>query len=283
MKLLSLLRLLMVCWMLLAYGMAVAEQPPLRMGFTPATARGQYASLEEWRVYLQVKLDLPVEFVFRDSCRELTDLMKQKKLDFSWITAPAYLESRQYATLLASPLYQGRPLDRTYLIVPASDLGTTALPDLKNKIFAYADPASNTGFLEPRHQLRLARLDPDQFFKKTFFTGDHQKTIAAVAIGLADGGAVSGFAWESLALSRPDISSQTRVVSKSTEYGFPPLVARNTLDKKDYAQMQRTLLHMPDDTEGIRLLKRLNLDGFTLVNDRQYRNVGLIMPHAGLP
>jgi len=273
----------MVCWLLLAYGMAVAEQQPLRMGFTPATARGQYASLEEWRIYLQAKLDIPVEFVFRDSCRELTDLMKHKKLDFSWLTAPAYLESRQYATLLASPLYLGRPFDRTYLIVSASDLSTTALPDLKNKIFAYADPASNPGFFEPRHQLRLAGQDPDQFFKKTFFTGDHQKTIAAVAIGLADGGAVSGFAWESLALSRPDISSQTRVVSKSTEYGFPPLVASNTLNKKDYAQMQRILLHMSVDTEGIRVLKRLNLDGFSLVNDKQYRSVSLIMRHAGQP
>jgi len=157
------------------------------------------------------------------------------------------------------------------------------LSDLKNKIFAYADPASNTGFLEPRHQLRLTGQDPDQFFKKTFFTGDHQKTIAAVAIGLADGGAVSGFAWESLAQSRPDISGQTRIVSKSTEYGFPPLVSRNTLNKKDYYKMQGILLHMPDDTEGIKVLKRLNLDGFTPVNDKQYRSVSQIMRQAGQP
>jgi len=100
----------MVCWMLLAHGMSVAGQQPLRMGVTPATARGQYAALEEWRVYLQVKLDRSVELVFRDNCSELTDLMKQKKLDFSWLTAPRLSRIQTVCDFAAIPAVSGTPV-----------------------------------------------------------------------------------------------------------------------------------------------------------------------------
>lgn len=281
MKFLSYLWLFALCWTLQVSGTALADPVPLRLGVTPAMAHGQYALLEEWRVYLQDKLDRPVEFIFRESYQENVDLMKLKKLDFTWLSVPAYLESRPYSKLLTTPLFQGRPFERAYLIVPASDRTTKTLTDLKGKIFAYADPTSNTGYLDPLHQLRDANLDSDSFFQKTFFTRDHQKIVAAVAIGLADGGSMSGFFWETLALSRPDIARQTRVVSKSDEYGLPPLVARNTLNKHDFLLMQNTLLNMSTDAQGSKLLARLNLTGFAKADDKLYRSVYLMMKREG--
>ena len=276
-----LLRLIVIFWILLSSGTTLAEPQPLRLGITPATAHNQYALFEEWRAYLEHKLDHPVELIFRDSYQENLDLMKQKKLDFAWLSSPAYLENRQYTNLLVSPIYQGHPFDRAYLIVPASDHSTKSLLDLKDKVFAYVDPASNTGYLETIYQLRLAGKDPDQFFKKTFFTQNQQKIVAAVAIGLADGGSISGFAWETLALARPDITVQTRIVARSAEYGFPPIIARSTLSKSDFSQMQRALLTMSDDADGIVLLKRLNIDGFALADKKLYRSVFLMMRRVG--
>lgn len=283
MKFLSILRLISICWLLIAACAALAEQDtaPLRLGMTPATARNQYALLEEWRVYLTKKLDRPVEFIFRDSYQESLDLMKQKKLDFAWFSAPAYLKNQQQICLLATPLYQGKPYDRAYLIVPSADHDTHSLLDLKDRIFAYVDPASSTGYFEPRDQLRHAQEDPDQFFLKTFFTRDHQKIVAAVSIGLADGGSLSGFAWESLALTRPDITAQTRIVNKSGKLGFPPIIARRSLDKRDFARMQRALLAMSGDATGNKLLKLLNLDGFVVADAKLYRSVSVMMQRSG--
>lgn len=274
-------KLLVVCWMLLVTGAALAEPQPLRLGITSATARGQYALLEEWRVYLQNKLDQPVEFIFRDSYLENMDLMKQKKLDFTWISSPAYLENMQQTSLLVTPLYRGKPYDRAYLIVPSSDHSTESLLNLKGKVFAYVDPDSGTGYLEPRYRLKLAGKNPDQFFKKTFFTRDQQKVVAAVAIGLADAGSMSGFTWDTLSRSRPDITDQTRIVAKSAAYGFPPIIARNTLNKLGFTKMQRVLLDMSDDGDGIKLLARLNIDGFTLSDKKLYRSVQLMMQRVG--
>lgn len=257
------------------------DTTPLRLGMTPAIARNQYALLEEWRVYLAKKLDYPVEFIFRDSYQESLDLMKQKKLDFAWFSAPAYLENQQQTRLLATPLYQGQPYDRAYLIVSSADHDTHSLLDLKDRIFAYVDPTSCTGYVEPRYQLRHAQEDPDQFFLKTFFTRDHQKIVAAVAIGLADGGSISGFAWESLALTRPDITAQTRIVNKSAKQGFPPIIARRSLNKQDFTRMQRALLAMSTDAAGSQLLKQLNLDGFVVAEPTLYRGIAEMMQRSG--
>jgi phosphonate transport system substrate-binding protein len=260
---------------------SATQAEPLRLGITSATARGQYVLLEECRMYLQNKLNHPVEFIFRESYLENIDLLKQNKLDFAWISSPAYFENMQQTKLLVTPLYKGLPIDRSYLIVAATDHRTKSLIDLKNKVFAFVDPDSSTGYLEPRYRLKLAKQDPENFFQKTFFTRDDQKIVAAVAIGLADAGSMSGFAWESLALTRPDITNQTRIVAKSAAYGFPPIISRNNLNKKYFTNMQRALVDMSDDTEGKKLLKQLNLDGFTTADKKMYQSDYLLMQRVG--
>lgn len=252
---------------------------PLRFGVTPAFARSQYALLEQWRDYLEQRLHRPVELVFRDNQQECLGLLKQKKLDFAWISAPAYLQHP--VRLLVTPLYQGRPYERAYLIVPATDQQTHRLADLKGKLFAYVDMESNTGHLEPRYQLQQQGIAPEHFFKASFFTHDHLKVVAAVAIGLADAGSLSGVAWETLAHTRPEITAQTRIVRRSAEYGLPPIVARRTLASDEASAMQRILLDMAQDPAGKALLRQFNLDGFSPAHDRLYRNVEQMMREMG--
>jgi len=272
-------RLILTCWLLLMSSALLAT--PLRLGITSATARGQYALLEEWRDYLQRKLDKPVEFIFRESYLESLDLLKQNELDFAWVSSPAYFENSRQMNLLVTPLYKGQPFDHSYLIVPSSDHVSQSLLDLKNKVFAYVDPDSSTGYLQPRYQLLQQHQNAERFFKKTFFTRDHQKIVAAVAIGMADAGAMSGFAWDSLARSRPDITNQTRIVTRSAPYGFPPLIARNSLSKRDFNDMQRVLIEMNQDPDGIKLLQRLNLDGFIVADSKLYQGVYKMMRRIG--
>jgi phosphonate transport system substrate-binding protein len=67
-----------------------------------------------------------------------------------------------------------------------------------------------------------------------------------------------------LALSHPELTSQTRIVNRSPQFGHPPIVANNATSKRNIAAMQRVLLHMAHDTYGLLLLSYLNLDGFVL-------------------
>lgn len=252
---------------------------PIRFGLTPASIHDQYRLLTDWREYLQKKLKRPVEFVSRDSYRETIDLIKQKKIDFAWVSdyPYVYLEDKRLARLLVTPLYQGRPYYCSYLIVPTSDLKTKSLLQLKGKIFAYADPYSNSGYLVPRYQLQLAGEDPNHFFRKTFFTWGHRRIAEAVAQGLVDAGSLDSFVWDTLSIIQPDITNQTRIVAKSPEYGFPPIVARRSVSSADSAVMQQVLLDMANDQEGAKLLKRMNLSGFVAGDAKLYDGVRKMM------
>jgi len=264
---------------------AEQTEPPIRFGVTPAIVHDQYGVLDDWRVYLERKLQRKVEFVSRDSYRDTIDLLKQKKLDFAWVsTYPyVYLTQQGYARLLVTPLYRGRPYYSAYLIVPASDTQTTSLLQLEGKVFAFADLYSNTGYLVPRHFLRSAGKDENHFFRKTFFTWSHRKVVMAVAEGLADGGSIDSFVWDTLSVIHPELTSQTRIVSKSEEYGFPPIVANTAVSKRDSIVMRDALMDMGKDLDGISLLKKLNIDGFIPGNPKLYENVVKLQRTFGEP
>jgi phosphonate transport system substrate-binding protein len=97
--------------------------------------------------------------------------------------------------------------------------------------------------------------------------------VEAVATGLAQGGAVDGYVWDTLAISHPELTSRTRIVSKSPQFGHPPFVASAATSKQDIAAIQQVLFHMTHDEEGIRLLGRLNLNGFVHGNDSLFDSI----------
>lgn len=243
---------------------ARAEQHnALRVGLTPVFLDDQISLVNAWRGYLETRLRRPVTFVRRGSYREIVDLLQQQKLEFAWLCGYPYVENDNALELLAVPVYHGKPLYQSYVIVPARDAKTASLADLKSQVFAYSDPNSNSGFLVVQDALRAMREEPAYFFRKTFFTSAHRKVIEAVSVGLADGGAVDGYVYEALSEIQPQLVARTRVVSKSAYYGFPPMVARKGLRPADFDAMQVALLEMSADPGGKGVLQQLRLDGFT--------------------
>lgn len=255
--------------------------PPLRVGLTPTFPHDQYKPLEEWRLYMERKLERPVEFVRRDRYIETMDLLRLKKLDFAWICDYPYVYFRSQVKLLAVPMHRGRPYYRSMLIVPATDTATTSIAQLKGKVFAFTDPYSNTGYLTPRYQLQQAGEEPATFFRKTFFAWSHRRVIEAVATGMADAGAVSSHVWDTLSKGRPELTQGLRVAAESQEYGFAPFVATSSIDDKTYREMQRMLLRMPDDEEGRALLRQLNLDGFIVGDAKLFKRVETVIRALG--
>lgn len=250
-----------------------SARPPLRIGLTPVFLDDQAAFLDKWRDYLQSHLDRPITFVQRGSYREVVDMLRDGKLDFAWLCGYPYMRNKKHFRLVAVPLYQGEPLYQSYLIVPSADKLTRSLAELYGKVFAFSDPDSNSGHLYPEYLLAKQGTQPATFFAKSFFTGSHLKVVEAVASGLAQGGAVDGYVWDTLSLSHPALTAQTRIVTKSPKFGHPPIVAGSSASKRDIATMQRVLLHMANNAEGSVFLDKLNLDGFTLGNEHLFDSI----------
>lgn len=253
----------------------------ISIGFTPAFVHDQHALLEDWRLYMERKLGLRVEVKQRDSYRETMELLRLRQLDFAWVCDYPFLMLKDLVRLLAVPLYKGQPLYCSLVIVPAGNRGlhVDSLKDLRNSVFAYADPLSNTGYLYPRYAIQQMGEDPREFFRKTFFTWSHKKVVEAVGLGIAQGGAVDSYVWESLERIDPALTRRTRVVQRSPNYGFPPFVAHRDTPPELFEQTRDFLLGMQSDPDGADLLKRLNLDGFVKGDIRLYDGVARMM-HA---
>jgi phosphonate transport system substrate-binding protein len=240
---------------------AASNSRPLRIGLPQNIFQMRYALVTDWEKYLQNKLNRSVEFVnnrkFADSIMQL----HMAELDFAWVADYPNLSLGYKMRLAAIPLIKGKPFFTSYLIVPISDTTTNTLLQLKGKVMVYADPASNS-HIEHRYTLMSAGEDPRRFFRKVFFTHAHRESVDAVILGLANAAEVDAFAWDAIATNHPELSLQVRIVARSQEFGAPGLVANRFVSNEEFAAIQSVLIGMAHDPEGLKLLKRMNFDGF---------------------
>lgn len=241
---------------------AATVKGTLRIGLTPVFLDDQMSFTARWRRWFEEQLGRPVTFIQRGNYREVVDLVRGGKIDFAWLCGYPYVRHRREMRLVAVPLWRGQPRYQSYLIADARNIGIRSLADLRGTVFAYSDPDSNSGYLYPQYALTQAGHNPATYFSRTFFTWAHRKVVEAVSIGLASGGAVDGYVWETLTEIAPDLARGTRVIEKSPFLGYPPFVARHDIPEADLLHFRAVLLGMADDAQGAALLGRLRLDGF---------------------
>lgn len=257
-------------WLMLAPAWAAPTEVPLRIGFPDSLFHRQFMLIADWRAYFESKLKRPIEILSSTKISNTMGRLYLENLDFAWVTDYPDVHHRHDVRLLAVPLSKGQPYFTSYLIVPAYNDKTKSLLQLKGAIFALSDASSNGSFLDVQYQLLTAGVDPARFFSTIIFTGSHRDVIRAVALGLAHAGEVDSQVWDTLAKTRPDLASLTRIVARSAEYAAPPFVANHFVNKADFNAMQQVLLNMASDVHGAALLKKMGLDGFIPGDDKLY-------------
>jgi phosphonate transport system substrate-binding protein len=250
---------------------------PLRFGTTPVFLNEQIGLLDRWQRLLETKLERPVRFVQRGSYREIVDLLLGEGVEAAWLCGHPLVLHESRLSVVAVPRYQGAPLYRAHLIVPASDVATKQIADLQGRVFAYSDPLSNSGYLVPRAEIAATGANPSTFFRRSFFTFSHRKVVEAVRAGLADGGAVDGYVWDTIAAQQPASVAELRVAWRSAPHGFPPVVARRNWAAAEAQRLGDALRAMPDDAEGRAILARLNIDGFEAPQTGQFDSIRALL------
>ncbi len=253
-----------------------ADDRPVRFGLTAVVVRDSLSFFERWADYLGRRVGRPVQFVQRRSYRDVMQLIETGDVDFAWICEYPYVQaSPDVLELVATPIFQGVPLFRTYIIVNR-DSPFATLEDLKGRVFAFSDPESNTGFLAPRDLVAKRGHSVDRFFRLTFFTYSHAETVEAVADRVADGGAVESYVWEHLRRTKSALADRTRIIERSELYGFAPIVMRRGIAPRLGTAMRNALIGMRKDKEGAKLLVDLSLDGFGVFPSSTYDSVRAI-------
>lgn len=204
---------------------ARAAEGVFRLGLTPVFLDNDAVVVERLRGAFSEAMGAPVELIQRRTYQEITAAILDGSVDAAWICGYPFLQHRRSLALLGVPVWRGRPLYQSYLIVQADD-AAAALADLRGGIHAFSDPDSNSGYLVTASDLARMGESPEQFFARTIFTYGHRNVVRAVAGGLTRSGSVDGYVWEVLAEVEPALTGRTRVLARSEWLGFPPFAAR---------------------------------------------------------
>ncbi len=242
---------------------AQGSAPSIRVGLTPVFLSNDLELLGRLESYLERATGLPVTLVTRRTYQEITALLISRQLDAAWICGYPFVAHREELRLVAVPVWRGKPLYRSYIIV---DQGRKAesFADLHGDIHAFSDPDSNSGFLVTRTLLAQQGQRPETFFSRFFFTYGHRNVIRAVASGLAASGSVDGYVYEVMAGIEPSLTQRTRILRRSELLGFPPIAApRVPIDEARLSSLTNALLTMRSDPDGRIVLDMLWLDGFS--------------------
>jgi phosphonate transport system substrate-binding protein len=241
----------------------VQAQTPVSFGLTPVFLDSDIQLLAELEAYLADRLGRPVNLVKRRTYQEITAMLLSEQLDAAWICGFPLIQHSNELSLVAVPVWQGKPLYRSYIIASADD-PVKSFIGMRGYVHAFSDPDSNSGFLVTRHLLTTMQEKPESFFSRFFFTYGHRNVIRAVAAGLAQCGSVDGYVWEVVREIEPALTEKTRVVRKSELLGFPPVACNARRQGSDtVAAIQDALVTMSASEDGRKLLSTLRLDGFT--------------------
>src|SRR5215211_6661846 len=87
-----------------------------KFGLTPVFLTNDLELLARLRDYLQRRTSHSVRLVTKRTYQEITSLLISGQLDAAWICGFPFVAYRPQLALVAVPLWQGKPLYRSYLI-----------------------------------------------------------------------------------------------------------------------------------------------------------------------
>ncbi len=224
--------------------------------------------------YIGTRAGLSVQLIQRKTYGEINELFVKRRIDLAFIcTGPYAAGKEKYGFVgLATPVVRGEPYYQSYLIVNKNSQ-FHKIQDLRDRVFAFTDPASNTGSLVPRYWLSEMGETPEAFFRKVTYTYSHDNSILAVAKNLVGGATVDGHKWEYYNLRNPVHTSMTRVIKKSELFGGPPLVVSTLLPEQLIQQLRDIIFSMHKDPAGRRILNELMIDRFVGLKEEWYEPV----------
>ena len=253
-------------------GQGEVDQKTLRIGVGAIVSpQGTVQTYQPLIDYLSLKMGVPAILVQRRTYQELNDLLARNVVDLGFICTGAYVESIRGGkiSLLVVPRINGKTTYRSFVIVPAAS-PAREFADLRGKVFAFTDPLSTSGYFSPLSLLKSMGQQPETFFDRTIFTYSHDRSIAAVLDGLADGAAVDHLVYEFAVQRDAKIARQIRVIRESQDFGIPPVVVPHAIDPGKKALLKELLFGMHLDPAGEKALAVLGVERFVEPEPRLY-------------
>lgn len=146
--------------------------------------------------YLESQLGVKVQFVPVTDYAAAVESLVNKRVDLAWFGGFTFVQANVRSGGKTIPLVQREEDTQFKSVFITSDPSINTLNDLKGKDVSFGSQSSTSGHLMPRSALLAANINPDKDFKRVAFSGAHDATIAAVASGKVQAGALNIQVWE---------------------------------------------------------------------------------------
>jgi phosphonate transport system substrate-binding protein len=234
--------------------------------------------------YLQQRLGVPVEWDPVTDYAAAVEALVNGKVDLAWFGGFTFVQANARSGGRIIPLVQ-RAEDQDFrsVFITGAESGIHALADLKGRTFSFGSQSSTSGHLMPRSFLLQAGIDPDRDFRRVSYSGAHDATIAAVAGGKVDAGAVNISVWNKFVAEGKVDPKQVKVF-----YTTPPFYDYNWSVNASMPPALRDKLRQafldltPEAPEGKQILELQRASRFVPTRAENYQGIEAAAKSAGL-
>lgn len=233
--------------------------------------------------YLAKATGLKVEFTPVTDYAASVEGLVNRKIDMVWFGGFTFVQANVRSKGQVTPLVQ-RVEDEKFRSVFITTVPTiNKLEDLKGKTLAFGSESSTSGHLMPRSFLLGAKINPDTDLKRIAFSGAHDATVAAVAGGKVDAGALNISVWEKLVEAKKVDPKQVRVFYTTPGYFDYNWTVRTDMDPALKKKITDAFLALDDSTpQGKEILELQRATRFVPTKTANYGAIEAAAKNAGL-
>jgi len=277
------LRALLSC-ALLAFGALAHAQTVFRVTAIPDESPTELArKAAPLMKYLETKLGMKVEYTPVTDYAAAVEAMVNKKVDLAWFGGFTFVQAKLRSGGKMIPLVQREEDAKFRSVFVTTDPAIRTLADLKGKDLSFGSQSSTSGHLMPRSFLLQAGLDPDKDFRRVAYSGAHDATVAAVAAGKVQAGALNISVWERLLAEKKVDTDKVRVFYTTPPYFDYNWTVHAEMPAALRDKLSAALLALSRDTaEGREILELQRATRFIPSKAENYKGIEAAAKSAGL-
>ena len=233
--------------------------------------------------YLAKATGLKVEFTPVTDYAASVEGLIQRKIDMVWFGGFTFVQANVRSKGQVTPLVQRAEDEKFQSVFVTANPDIKSLQDLKGRTFSFGSESSTSGHLMPRSFLLRAKIDPDSDLKRVAFSGAHDATVAAVAGGKVDAGALNISVWEKLVEAKKVDPKVVRVFYTTPGYYDYNWTVRSDMDPALKKKITDAFLALDASTpQGREILELQRATRFVPTKTANYAAIEAAARNAGL-
>ena len=233
--------------------------------------------------YLAKATGLKVEFTPVTDYAASVEGLINRKVDMVWFGGFTFVQANVRSKGQVTPLVQRAEDEKVRSVFVTTKPEINKLEDLKGKTLSFGSESSTSGHLMPRSFLLRAKIDPDSDLKRVAFSGAHDATVAAVAGGKVDAGALNISVWEKLVEAKKVDPKVVRVFYTTPGYYDYNWTVRSDMDPALKKKITDAFLGLDASTpQGREILELQRATRFVPTKTANYAAIEAAARNAGL-